>query len=287
MIAPPKQSRNSYSRKKHSSATKTSRLGLWCVLGVAVVAILATVLSHKDDGKESDAEMPKQTAKNTVKEKKPSLRTRTTETEKPVVVAPEVEPVSAPPVGNVMTARTAKVGRVMTLMDGTVITNKVKRPFKRDLEHSLWVALRPGNMGAGLLTTLQYRHSDEEIISMLKEMTVPEDGDSEGMIRIKEEVQDLKERILLALDSGRTLSDVFNEIRNQGVMESKLKAETMKIRAEAIRSGDSEQVRETIRNMNELLAKNGLEPLSVPAEFQLPKEDTPDNQTYTEFDEEE
>lgn len=287
MIAPPKQSRNSYSRKKQSSATKTSRLGLWYVLGVAVVAILATVLLLSDGGKDSDTAMPKQTAKNTVKEKKPSLRTRITETEKPVVVAPEVEPVPEPPVGNVMTARTAKVGRVMTLMDGTVITNKVERPFKRDLEHSLWVALRPGNMGAGLLTTLQNRHSDEEIIAMLKEMTVPEDGDSEGMIRIKAEVQDLKERILLALDSGRTLSDVFNEIRNQGIMESKLKAETMRMRAEAIRSGDPEQVRETIRKTNELRAKNGLEPLSVPAEFQLPEEDAPAKQTYTEFDEEE
>ena len=287
MIVPPKQSRNSYSRKKHSSATKTSRLGLWCVLGVAVVAMLATVLSLKDGGKVSDAEVPKQTAKNTIKEKKPSLRTRTTETEKPVEVAAKVEPVPEPPVGNVMTARTAKVGRVMTLIDGTVVTNKVERPFKRDLEHSLWVALRPGNMGAGLLTTLQNRHSDEEIIAMLKEMTVPEDGDSEGMIRIKAEVQDLKERILLALDSGRTLSDVFDEIRNQGIMESKLKAETMRMRAEAIRAGDPEQVRETIRKTNELRAKNGLESLSVPAEFQLPEEDAPAKQTYTEFDEEE
>ena len=287
MIAPPKQSRNSYSRKKHSSATKTSRLRLWCVLGIAVVAMLATILSLKDGGKESGAEMPKQTNKKTIKEKKPSLRTRTMETEKPIEVAPKVEPVSEPPVGNVMTARTAKVGRVMTLMDGTVVTNKVKRPFKRDLEHSLWVALRPGNMGAGLLSTLQNRHSDEEIIAMLKEMTVPEDGDSEGMIRIKAEVQDLKERILLALDSGRTLSDVFGEIRNQGIMESKLKAETMRMRAEAIRSGDPEQVRETIRKTNELRAKNGLEPLSVPAEFQLPEEDATAKQTYTEFDEEE
>ena len=287
MIAQPKQNRNSYSRKELSSATKTSRLGLWYVLGVAVVAILATVLLLSDGGKDSDTAMPKQTAKNTVKEKKPSLRTRITETEKLVVVAPEVEPVPEPPVGNVMTARTAKVGRVMTLMDGTVITNKIERPFKRALEHSLWVALRPGNMGAGLLTTLQNRHSDEEIIAMLKEMTVPEDGDSEGMIRIKAEVQNLKERILLALDSGRTLSDVFNEIRNQGIMESKLKAETMRMRAEAIRSGDPEQVRETIRKTNELRAKNDLEPLSVPAEFQLPEEDAPVKQTYTEFDEEE
>ena len=195
--------------------------------------------------------------------------------------------IPAPPVGNVMTARTAKAGRVMTLMDGTVITNIVERPFKRDLEHSLWVALRPGNMGAGLLTTLQNRHSEHEIIEMLKEMTVPEEGDSEGMIRIKQEVQELKEKILIELDSGRSLSDVFDEIRNQGVAESKIKADTMRLRAEAIRSGDPEQVRETVRRANEIRAKQGLEPLTVPEEFQSPEEDAPAKQTYTEFEDEE
>lgn len=197
------------------------------------------------------------------------------------------------PVGNVTTARTAKVGRVMTLMDGTVVTNRVERPFKRDLEHSLWVALRPGNMGAGLLTTLQNRHSEEEIISMLKEMTVPEEGDSEGTIRIKQEVQELKERILLALDSGRTLDDVFNEIRNQGVAESMVKAETMRMRAEAIKTGDAEHIRETVRRTNEVRAEHGLEPLEVPAGFQeeLPEDGEEDEAgnggyggTYQEFE---
>lgn len=209
----------------------------------------------------------------------------------PLLANPVVEQETKPrrtaalavPIGNVMTARTAKVGRVMTLMDGTVVTNKVQRPFKRDLEHSLWVALRPGNMGAGLLTTLQNRHSEHEIIEMLKEATLPVPGDSEGMIRIKAEVQDLKERILHELDNGRSLSDIFDEIRNQGIAESKIKADTMRLRAEAIRSGDAQQVRDTVQHLNEIRTKQGLEPLTVPDEFKAIQEQVPDQQTFMEF----
>lgn len=284
MLAPPPK--NSYSRKTRQKPRGHGRLALWSALGI-VICLAVAIVHFATRTEDVETEEAPRRARKQIKEHPADLRKASV----PAPVEPEEEAVATPapeiPVGNVMTARTAKVGRVMTLMDGTVITNKVERPFKRDLEHSLWVALRPGNMGAGLLTTLQNRHSEQEIIAMLKEMTVPEEGDSEGMIRIKAEVQELKERILLALDSGRTLSDVFNEIRNQGVMESKLKAETMRMRAEAIRSGDAEQVRETVRKTNELREKNGLEPLSVPEEFQLPEEETPARQTYMEFDEEE
>ena len=286
MIAPPPQGRGQYSRKNRESASRISHFRLWCVIGVAVVGIAAAILYLAGRERSTEPDEPERTVKRTIKEHKPDLRQKAMPAGA-AEIKPEVKPVAAPPVENVMTARTAKVGRVMTLMDGTVVTNIVERPFKRDLEHSLWVALRPGNMGAGLLTTLQNRHSEHEIIEMLKEMTVPEEGDSEGMIRIKAEVQDLKERILLALDSGRTLSDVFDEIRNQGILESKIKADTMRLRAEAIRTGDGAQVRQAVERANEIRAKQGLEPLSVPDEFQLPEEDEPVKQTYTEFDEEE
>ena len=285
MIAPPPQGRGQYSRKKTSASSKKSHIAFWCVVCAVLVAAVGVVFLQTGNSKE--AETPERPAKKIVKAPKPVNRPKTKKAEALGELEQKAAEMSAPPVGNVMTARTAKVGRVMTLMDGTVITNIVERPFKRDLEHSLWVALRPGNMGAGLLTTLQNRHSEHEIIEMLKEMTVPEEGDSEGMIRIKQEVQELKEKILLALDSGRTLGDVFNEIRNQGVLESKIKADTMRLRAEAIRSGDPEQVRETVRRANEIRAKQGLEPLTVPEEFQDPEEEQPAQQTYTEFNDEE
>lgn len=285
MIAPPPQGRGQYSRKKTNVSSRKSHIAFWCVVGGVLAAAVGIVFLLAGNGKE--AETPERPAKKIVKDPKPVNRPKTEMAESPVEAEQKVSEIPAPPVGNVMTARTAKAGRVMTLMDGTVITNIVERPFKRDLEHSLWVALRPGNMGAGLLTTLQNRHSEHEIIEMLKEMTVPEEGDSEGMIRIKQEVQELKEKILIELDSGRSLSDVFDEIRNQGVAESKIKADTMRLRAEAIRSGDPEQVRETVRRANEIRAKQGLEPLTVPEEFQSPDEDAPAKQTYTEFEDEE
>jgi hypothetical protein len=285
MIAPPPQGRGQYSRKKTSASSKNSHIAFWCVISAVLVAAVSFVFLLAQHDKRT--ETPERPAKKIVKDPKPVNRPKTKKAEALGEVEQKAAEIPVPPVGNVMTARTAKAGRVMTLMDGTVITNIVERPFKRDLEHSLWVALRPGNMGAGLLTTLQNRHSEHEIIEMLKEMTVPEEGDSEGMIRIKQEVQELKEKILIELDSGRSLSDVFDEIRNQGVAESKIKADTMRLRAEAIRSGDPEQVRETVRRANEIRAKQGLEPLTVPEEFQSPDEDAPAKQTYTEFEDEE
>lgn len=285
MIAPPPQGRGQYSRKKTNVSSRKSHIAFWCVVGGVLAAAVGVVFLLAGNGKEE--ETPERPAKKIVKDPKPVNRPKTKKAEALGEVEQKAAEIPVPPVGNVLTARTAKAGRVMTLMDGTVITNIVERPFKRDLEHSLWVALRPGNMGAGLLTTLQNRHSEHEIIEMLKEMTVPEEGDSEGMIRIKQEVQELKEKILIELDSGRSLSDVFDEIRNQGVAESKIKADTMRLRAEAIRSGDPEQVRETVRRANEIRAKQGLEPLTVPEEFQSPDEDVPAKQTYTEFEDEE
>ena len=176
MIAPPPQGRGQYSRKKTSASSKKSHIAFWCVVGGVFVTAVGVVFLLAGNGKE--AETPERPAKKIVKDPKPVNRPKTKKAEALGEVEQKAAEIPAPPVGNVITARTAKAGRVMTLMDGTVITNIVERPFKRDLEHSLWVALRPGNMGAGLLTTLQNRHSEHEIIEMLKEMTVPEEGDT-------------------------------------------------------------------------------------------------------------
>ena len=108
------------------------------------------------------------------------------------------------------------------------------------------------------------------------------------LVRIKREVQELKDRMLQALDTGRSLDSIFDEIRAQGVMESKVKAETMRLRAEAIRTGDPEQVREAVRKANEYRAKNGLEPMEVPDQFKEPPRadgEEPPEAASTEFDE--
>lgn len=260
-----------------------SPLSLLWVKGVAagVVCIicgtLAVVWLMKREVSQETEKPRKDNSPVEVKPMKVEPKAELPKKEVPVLV----KPAPAAPVRNVIMAKTAKAGQVMTLMDGTVITNVVKRPFEHDLEHALWVSLRPGNMGASLLSTLQFRHTDAEIMKMLKEKTVLEEGDSEGLIRIKGEVQALKERILAAVASGRTLSDVLSEIRNQGVQESMVKAQTMRIRAEAIRSGDPEMVRDAVDAANAIRAKNGLEPMEVPENF---KEKAPANKAFTEFD---
>ena len=284
MSTSPSRATNTYTRFRRGNS-RPSRPWLWLALGVVFVFVIVSILPSSVKNDTSNETAPQRSAKKINKPTQQDNNAIQNETipsaqmEKPTQIEPVI------PVGNVVTARTAKIGRVMTLMDGTIVTNIVERPFKRDLEHSLWVALRPGNMGAGLLTTLQNRHSEQEIIQMLKEMTVPEPGDSEGLARIKREVQELKERILLALDSGRTLPDVFDEIRNQGILESKINAETMRLRAEAIRTGDAQQIRDTVQQANELRQKQGLEPLAVPEEFLEDEESTYTQATYSEFDE--
>ena len=281
-IQPGRLSKRSSGRR--SVAKRTSRgssaglvLGILAVVAVAVAAFVVWFMFFRS-ASESRTGKPIKKISRTVRT--PPVKERPQPSTSNVVEQALPVP-TPPPVGNVMTARTAKTGRVMTLMDGTVVTNVVERPFKRDLEHALWVALRPGNMGAGLLTTLQSRYSEREIIQMLKDTTLPEAGDSEGLLRIKSEVQGLKDRILDELESGRSLSDVFNEIRNQGVKESIVKAETMRLRAEAIRSGDAQNVREVIKRVNEIRAQHGLSALDVPEEFRA---ETPHGGTFSDFD---
>lgn len=255
----------------------------WGFGAAAIVLIsLVTFLVMRDG--EGDSRPPQIEKPKRISEAKHFVRPTENATGERAATAAVKEDGPAPAVGTVMTARTEKVGRVMTLMDGTVVTNKSERPFKRDLEHALWVALRPGNMGAGLLTTLQNRHSDDQIVEMLKEMTVAEPDDSEGIRRIKQDVQDLKERVLQELNAGRSLADVFDEIRNQGVMESKIKADTMRLRAEAIRSGDAELVRETVRMANDLRTRQGLDPMAIPEEFQEKDMESPAQATDSEFE---
>ena len=288
MIAPPKESIASKPKKPTGKQPfSATRLVVWGCVGLLAAAVAVWAVRWYG-GEIASPQTDKQEKPKKPAAPKPAPKPELVE--KPAAPV-EVKPVSPPkplPPGNVMTARTAKAGRVMTLMDGTVVTNSAERPFKRDLEHSLWVALRPGNMGAGLITTLQRRHSQEEIIAMLKEKVVPEPGDSEGLVRIKREVQELKDRMLQALDTGRSLDSIFDEIRAQGVMESKVKAETMRLRAEAIRTGDPEQVREAVRKANEYRAKNGLEPMEVPDQFKEPPRadgEEPPEAASTEFDE--
>lgn len=169
------------------------------------------------------------------------------------------------PLGTIFRAHTGKDGQIVTLMDGTVVTNYPPKPiFRRDLERTLQVALRPGGMSRALIDVLLARHSEHEIEQMLKEMTIPEPDDPENVKRIKNEVQSLKERILEEIQSGRSVAEVFDEIKRVGMRENYLRVQAMKMRAEAIREGDVGDIRDAVNAGNQLLEQHGLPSMSMP-----------------------
>lgn len=252
------------------------------VVVAALVGVVWMMMQEREeitDEKESRRKIPfkekESLARRDEKEKVPVITNKTTN----VAIKVDI------PVANVITARTASTGRVMTLMDGTVVTNIVKRPFKRDLEHALWVTLRPGNMGGSLLTVLQHRHTEDELIKMLKDVTVIEPTDSPGLKRIKGDVQALKERMLEEIGKGRTVADMFDEFRSQANKENMVKVETMKLRAEAIRSGNPELVRKVVEKGNQYRREVGLSDLEVPEKFKEEDIDGKQNPqgSYQEF----
>ena len=171
------------------------------------------------------------------------------------------------PTCTIIRARTPSDGRVMTLMDGTVITNRTKVIFKRDFERTLSVALRPGSMSSSLITRIRNRYNDDQIVAMLKEMTVPADDDDETTARIKRKVQDLKEQMLLQIADGRSVSDVLEDVRSQRAFENRLKVNAMRIRKEALRTHDAETVRKAFEMSNKVLEENGLPTTKVPERY--------------------
>lgn len=254
-----------------SVAKRTSRgssvglvLGILAVVAVAVAAFVAWFMFFRS-ASESTTEKPIKKISRTVRT--PPVKERPQPSTSNVVEQALPVP-TPPPVGNVITARSSRAGRVMTLMDGTVVTNTPQVIFERDFERGLMVALRPGGMTGGLFRLIRSRYSDEEILAMLKEMTIPDPDDDDVVRQTKENVQALKERALIAISEGASVSQILDELQRQGSMENLIKADAMKLRAEALRTGDPELVRKSVKKINEMLEHNGIRKLDVPAQFE-------------------
>lgn len=243
------------------------------IASVAVVAIAGAawlLFSHRESLPEEKVE--RKTGK--ISEVSPSLSMQsdvasTADGEESIRSAPEKLPL---PTTNVITARSSRVGRVMTLMDGTVVTNTPQVIFERDFERGLMVALRPGGMTGGIFRLIRSRYSDEEILSMLKEMTVPDPDDDDSVRRTKENVQALKERALIAISEGSSVSQVLDEIQRQGTLENLMKADAMKLRAEAVRTGDPQLIRNSMAEINRVLEENGIRKLDTPMQYAEPED---------------
>ena len=178
----------------------------------------------------------------------------------PVAVAPTV----AAPTGNVIRARSSRSGHVMTLADGTVVTNTPRAFFKRDFERALHVALMPNGMGGTLLRQVRSRYTDEQILAMLKERVVVESGDDETTAAVKRKVQSFKDEVLRVIGEGASVSEVLDGMTRRKVEDGILRARAHKIRTEALRSDDPDAARKGIEAANAVLRENGLREMDVP-----------------------
>ena len=161
-------------------------------------------------------------------------------------------------------ARSMRSGRVMTLADGTVVTNTPRVFFKRDFERALHVALMPTGMGGTLLRQIRARYTDEQILAMLKERIRPEPGDDATTRAVKEKVQNFKEQVLEVIGQGSSVAEVMDSMTRRKVEDGLLRANALKIRTEALRSGNPEAGRQGIEAANAILEENGLRKMDVP-----------------------
>lgn len=231
--------------------------------GILVAAICAALYFIFSGGDAPEAKVEKKRAR--IKEQRPVVVPKPVEAE-----ANETESTPRPAAKPAKKKPTQPPGyqRVMTLMDGTVVTNRTRAVFKRPLENFLAAAaMRPNGTGRTLLTALWQQHGDTAFLEMLKEMTVPEEGDSDAVRQIKENVQKLKESILLEVANGRSLESIFSEISHNNSMDRMVNAQTIHMQSEAIRSGDAEAVRAATETVNKLRRDRGLADLEVPRRF--------------------
>ena len=168
------------------------------------------------------------------------------------------------PTGRVIKAHSARSGRVMTLADGTVVTNTPRVFFKRDFERALHVALMPNGMGGTILRQVRSRYTDEQILAMLKERVLPDPDDDATTAAVKAKVQDFKDEVLRVVGEGSSVSEVLDGMTRRKVEDGLLRARALKIRTEALRSGDPELARESIQSANAVLRENGLRELDMP-----------------------
>ena len=197
--------------------------------------------------------------------------------EKPVAEtnAVAVAPAVVAPTGHVIKARSSRSGRVMTLADGTVVTNTPRAFFKRDFERALHVALMPNGMGGTLLRQVRSRYTDAQILAMLKERVAVEPGDDETTAAVKQKVQSFKDEVLRVIGEGASVSEVLDGMTRRKVEDGILRARAHKIRTEALRSGDPDTARKGIEAANAVLRENGLREMDVPQGLKASDGDVP------------
>ena len=265
---------------KSSASPKQKLFTLHFYLFVVIAAIAAIALwwwlasrGNRADAREERSGKSAASPKSAAKRPEPvAKRPEPAATNAPAVVHVADTPTAAP-TGKVIKARSARSGRVMTLADGTVVTNTPRVFFKRDFERALHVALLPNGMGGTLLRQVRARYTNEQILAMLKERVPPEPGDDPTTVAVKEKVQNFKDEVLRVVNQGASVAEVLDGMTKRKVADGLLRAKALKIRTEALRSEDPETARQGIQAANAVLEENGLRKMEIPQKFK--KSDTP------------
>ena len=254
-----------------ANVSAASRGGIWKAAILASVALAVAVglwwwFASARDG-QADARERVPPARGVVSGKRPKPVEPKRIEAVPITPTAAVHVAEAPkaaPTGKVIKARSARSGRVMTLPDGTVVTNAPRVFFKRDFERALHVALMPNGMGGTLLRQVRSRYTDEQILAMLKERGPPEPGDDATTVAVKEKVQNFKDEMLRVINQGASVSDVLDGMTRRKEADGLLRAKAFKIRTEALRSEDPEKARQSIQSANAVLDENGLRKMEIP-----------------------
>lgn len=232
---------------------------------VVVGAVVAAWLLWPEGDARQDAAS---TRKGLIREVKPAVRVRAPEhvqtaTNEPLAKLPKPKI----PVGNVITAQSANVGRVERHADGSVVTTRYEIVFQRPFERALHAALRPGGFGASAIMSMQHRYTEDQIMGMLKEITRPEPEDDADVAALKNRVQKLKEDMLIEIQDGRTVKEVLDDLRRQCATERGIQNDVDRVVRQASQTGDARAVRDTVEKTNRILEKSGLAHRKAPPQF--------------------
>lgn len=135
-----------------------------------------------------------------------------------------------------------------------------KLKYKSDYEIATLISVQPGGMLFG-----EVRYDDkfkQAFVESLLDRNEPEKGDSDWDIELKEAVEDTKRELAERIKAGDDLSVILKEAREEARRLASYKREIEGLIGEALRSEDAsdDDIRDTIKAANQMLAGKGIEP---------------------------
>lgn len=154
---------------------------------------------------------------------------------------------------------------VIILADGSRFVPKkpiFHKPVERLLNRAL-IPVSPGSAPGAM--SFANRYTDEQLLKMMKEKVVIKPTDDERMVNAKLDVQELKDRVLAHVADGGDVRDIFREIDQRAVEESK-ERHLSDVGLRMVRKmGDPELAKAWVEKRNKKLEELGMPKIRVPA----------------------